>query len=302
MDELENELSERLLVIRVNIQEEVGRELAPVYEFELYTYIYLFRCKRELNSGAKSAGWIRSGCARAWSEIPRRHKNTKPQIFYRFVSSRLSAFVVTGMSNILRRLTFSLWYYFNPPWDSGISPPELFDFIEKHPPGNAIDIGCGTGTNVITLAKAGWQVTGVDFVPRAIRIAKRKARKAGIEAELHVRDATNLKGIPGPFDLALDMGCFHSLGDKKVDYLSELERVLAPGGHWLMYGFFNPDRDQTQTGLAEADLELIPASMTFSSGGRTGSIKENDPRRGFCFKRSGDSHLRSTAIFASTSF
>jgi SAM-dependent methyltransferase len=180
------------------------------------------------------------------------------------------------MTNFLRRLTFSLWYYFNPPWDSGISPPELFDFIEKHPPGNAIDIGCGTGTNVITLAQAGWQVTGVDFVPRAIRIAKRKAGKVGVEAELMLRDATNLKGISGPFDLALDIGCFHGLGAKKADYLSELHRILAPGGHWLMYGFFNPtlrppggDRqaqgcapDQSGPGLVEADLEPVPASMS----------------------------------------
>ena len=166
------------------------------------------------------------------------------------------------MRNILRRFTFSLWYYFNPPWDSGISPPELLDFIEKNPPGSAIDIGCGTGTNVITLAQAGWQVTGVDFVPRAIRMAKRKARKAGVEAELYVRDASDLKGISGPFDLALDMGCFHSLGDKKTDYLSELDRILAPGGHWLMYGFFNLDPASDSPGLAEADLGLIPASIS----------------------------------------
>ncbi|MBN1453857.1 MAG: class I SAM-dependent methyltransferase [Anaerolineales bacterium] len=173
------------------------------------------------------------------------------------------------MHNFLHRLTFSLWYYFNPPWDSGISPPELLDFIEKHPstgsgqaPRKAIDIGCGTGTNVITLAQAGWQVTGVDFVQRAIKMAKRKARKAGIQAELYVRDATDLEGISGPFDLVLDIGCFHSIGNKKAEYLSELERILAPGGYWLMYGFFNPAADQIQNGLAEADLESIPASLT----------------------------------------
>ena len=165
------------------------------------------------------------------------------------------------MSNFLRRLTFSLWYYFNPPWDSGISPPELLDFIEKHPPGNAIDIGCGTGTNVITLAQAGWKVTGVDFAPRAIKLAKRKTKRTGIEAELHVRDATKLVGISGPFDLALDMGCFHGMGNRKADYLAELERILAPGGHWLMYGFFDTSPDQTGPGLVEADLDLIPTSM-----------------------------------------
>jgi cyclopropane fatty-acyl-phospholipid synthase-like methyltransferase len=166
------------------------------------------------------------------------------------------------MSNFLRRLTFSLWYYFKPPWDTGISPPELIDFIENHPSGKAIDIGCGTGTNVITLALAGWQVTGVDFVQRAIKKAQRKAKKAGIQAELHIRDATKLEGISGPFDLVLDMGCFHGLGDKKADYLSELERILAPGGYWLMYGFFDTSPNQTGLGLTEAELDLIPSSIT----------------------------------------
>jgi ubiquinone/menaquinone biosynthesis C-methylase UbiE len=165
------------------------------------------------------------------------------------------------MRNILRRLTFSLWYLSNPPWDSGISPPELLDFIENHPPGKVIDIGCGTGTNVITLAQSGWEVTGVDFIPRAIRMAKRKTRKAGIEAELMVRNVTRLNGISGPFNLALDIGCFHSLGNQKADYLSELERILAPGGYWLMYGFFKSP-GQSGTGLAEADLGLIPDSIT----------------------------------------
>lgn len=168
----------------------------------------------------------------------------------------------------LRQLTFSLWYYFNPPWDTGISPPELLDYIEKYPAGKAIDVGCGTGTNVITLVRAGWQVTGVDFVPRAIQMAKRKARKAGVEAKFLVRDATDLKGIHGPFDLALDIGCFHSLAEQKKGYLSELERILAPGGHWLMYGFFQPAFRQAQggneqggPGLGDADLELISTSL-----------------------------------------
>ena len=54
---------------------------------------------------------------------------------------------------MLRRLNFTFWYYFHPPWDSGISPPELLEFIEQHPAGRAIDLGCGTGTNVVTLAQ-----------------------------------------------------------------------------------------------------------------------------------------------------
>jgi methylase of polypeptide subunit release factors len=64
---------------------------------------------------------------------------------------------------IFRKLFFNLWYFRDPPWDTGISPPELIDFINSNPPGKALDIGCGTGTNAIRLAKEGWRVTGVDF-------------------------------------------------------------------------------------------------------------------------------------------
>jgi len=41
VDELENELGNEILFIRLNIQEPVGRELAPVYDFEFTpTFIY----------------------------------------------------------------------------------------------------------------------------------------------------------------------------------------------------------------------------------------------------------------------
>ena len=41
VDELENELGDEILFIRLNIQDEVGRELAPVYDFEFTpTFIY----------------------------------------------------------------------------------------------------------------------------------------------------------------------------------------------------------------------------------------------------------------------
>lgn len=135
--------------------------------------------------------------------------------------------------------------------------------MQNHRPGRAIDIGCGTGTNVVTLARAGWKVTGVDFAPRAIKLARQKVREAGVHAELLVGDATTLQGIDGPFDLALDLGCFHGIPrDGQIKYLQQLDRIVAQDGFWLMYGFLQPDSGQPATGLAEADLERISARLT----------------------------------------
>jgi len=167
---------------------------------------------------------------------------------------------------MFRRLNFNLWYLRKPPWDSGISPPELLEFIKSHEAGKAIDLGCGTGTNVITLAKAGWQVTGVDFASRAIQTAKGKLKKEKVQAELHVRDVTKLKGIHGPFDLVLDIGCFHGLSQAGMqDYLNPLDRILAPNGFWLMYGFFKPSSLQSGPGLVETEIDRISSRFNLLS-------------------------------------
>jgi len=165
-----------------------------------------------------------------------------------------------------RRLLFSYWYFRQPPWDTGISPPELLEFIQTHSPGRAIDIGCGTGTNVITLARAGWQVTGIDFAPRAITLAKLKLKEVHVRADVQVNDATKMEGISGPFDLAFDLGCFHGIPQNlQSKYLDQLERILAPGGFWLMYGFLRSDADHTPAGLAEADISSISARFALLS-------------------------------------
>jgi SAM-dependent methyltransferase len=187
----------------------------------------------------------------------------------------------------LNRLAFHARYFGQPPWDTGVSPPELLEYITQHPAGRAIDLGCGTGTNVLSLARAGWQVTGVDFIPRAIKAAKRKLIKAGLSADLQIRDVTDLRGIQGPFDLALDMGCFHSPLNRKA-YLDELARILAPGGHWLMYGFLKPETNPAAPGLAAADLDLIAARGLTSVWRRDGVDRHERPSAWFLHQRRAD--------------
>ncbi len=189
--------------------------------------------------------------------------------------------------NLLRSLKFNLSYFGKAPWDTGISPPELYDFIASHPAGRALDIGCGTGTNVITLANTGWQVTGFDFASRAIQIAKRKLKHADIQADVFADDAAQMKKVHGQFDLALDMGCFHGI-ENKGDYLTQLTRILAPNGFWLMYGFFKPDAALPTPGLAHSDIEMISAHGLTLLSRKDGFDKRERPSAWFLHQKQVD--------------
>jgi len=197
------------------------------------------------------------------------------------------------VQNLFRRVLFQYWYFRQPPWDTGVSPPELIEFIQDHQPGRAIDIGCGTGTNVITLASAGWKVTGVDFAPRAIKLARQKMRMAGVQAELLLKDVTKLQGVHGPFDFALDLGCFHGIQqDGKRAYLKQLQRILAPHGFWLVYGFLKSDPAQTGTGLAEVEIDQISSQLTLRSR-RDGYDKRDRSSAWFLFQKEAQEVLKS---------
>lgn len=187
------------------------------------------------------------------------------------------------MKRFSRWLLFNLWYFRQPPWDTGVSPPELIGFIQSHPPGRALDLGCGTGTNAITLAQNGWQVTGVDFAHRAVKIARKKARKAGLQIEFLIRDVTKLDDLDGPYDLILDIGCYHGLSQPgKTTYIQNLERLLAPDGAYLMYGFF---KDPTKKGPGLIDEDVVILSSKFLLESREdGTERGLRPSTWFLFK------------------
>ena len=142
---------------------------------------------------------------------------------------------------MLQRLFYSLWYCFRPPWDTGITPPEVVEAIEGPnalTPGRALDLGCGTGANSLYFARHGWQVVGVDLAVTAIRRARRRAREAGLSVDFHAADVTRLDFLQPAYDLALDIGCFHALDATGWDrYRDELRRLLRPGARYMLYAF-----------------------------------------------------------------
>jgi SAM-dependent methyltransferase len=187
------------------------------------------------------------------------------------------------------RLTFNLSYLGHAPWDSGIVPPEVVQFIRADPGSGkaarrALDLGCGTGTSSLALAKAGWQVVGVDFAASAIRIARRRARAASLQIDFRQEDVLHLHELQGPFDLVLDIGCYHSLSvAQRVDYLHNLDRLLPPGGTWLLYAFFKPET-RAGPGLEPFDLELIDLHLELARR-QDGVDKHARPSAWFWFTR-----------------
>jgi 2-polyprenyl-3-methyl-5-hydroxy-6-metoxy-1,4-benzoquinol methylase len=146
---------------------------------------------------------------------------------------------------MIRRLFFELHYLLKKArWDTGISPPELIDYLDKHSPGRALDLGCGTGTNAITMQQYGWDVVGIDISTLAIREARRKAKSIGTKIHFIQGNVAELKGVEGKFDLILDIGCFHAIQPTlKGTYARNVQRLLQPHGHFLLYTWLEQEID-----------------------------------------------------------
>ncbi|MGI0070674.1 MAG: class I SAM-dependent methyltransferase [Thermoplasmata archaeon] len=134
------------------------------------------------------------------------------------------------------------WYrrqdYQGMPWYSPRPSPWLVRAVrEQQLPRHVrlLDVGCGTGTNVIWLSRRGFRAAGVDVSPTAIEVAAARARRAGVEVDLRVASADQLPFGRASFGAALDTGCFHSIPLRlREPYARELARVLRPDARFLL--------------------------------------------------------------------
>lgn len=159
-------------------------------------------------------------------------------------------------------IVFRAMYRFGfKPWDSGIPPPELKALIEgaeARAPGRALDLGCGTGTNSIYMAQHGWDVTGIDFVPRAVAMANAKVEAADVKARIILGDVTRLQelNVGAGYSLVFDLGCLHSIPDRRRDaYARGVTEVTLPGADYLVFGFYRSPNPLANLKLTTEDLE-----------------------------------------------
>jgi len=147
-----------------------------------------------------------------------------------------------ALDRILYRLTYRLG---KPRWDTGAPQPELEQLAQGRAPGRALDLGCGTGTDVVYLAGHGWEATGIDFAPEAVAAANKKAADAGVSAAFVHGDASRLAdaGVQGPFDLLLDIGCYHTIAASRRDaYVAGAAAAARPGADFYLAGIADPPR------------------------------------------------------------
>lgn len=139
------------------------------------------------------------------------------------------------------------------PWDSGQPSEELLRILNagKLTGRTVLEIGCGTGTNAIELARRGFQVTAVDIVDQAIQAARKKARKAKPTVDFRVADVLQ-DDLGGPYDILFDRGVYHCLRTVDLKRFQDfLKRATHPGSWWL-----------SLDGNAKEDLEDGPPVVT----------------------------------------
>lgn len=118
---------------------------------------------------------------------------------------------------------------------AGLTTVEL-DVLERllgRGRGRCLDLGCGTGVALATLARLGWSVVGVDVSADQLRLARQRAEAAG--AELVQADAAELPFADGSFDAVVSL-VTHTDFEDATAVFAEAARVLRPGGRLVYVG------------------------------------------------------------------
>jgi demethylmenaquinone methyltransferase / 2-methoxy-6-polyprenyl-1,4-benzoquinol methylase len=111
------------------------------------------------------------------------------------------------------------------------------DLANVRPGSTALDVATGTGDLAVALARRGAEVTGSDFAPAMLEIARRKAPGLRFEAG----DALNLEQPDDSFD-AVTVG-FGARNFADLDRgLGEMTRVTKPGGRVVVLEITTPTK------------------------------------------------------------
>jgi len=125
------------------------------------------------------------------------------------------------------------------PWEDAEHCPgfsgRLLELVAEEeagaaPFGRALDVGTGSGIWGIALARRGWDVTGVDLVPKAIERAEQRIAAENVDMKVVLGDVTRLRaaGIGDGYRLILDTGTFHDFDTEAQTAMGcEIDAIAA---------------------------------------------------------------------------
>lgn len=117
---------------------------------------------------------------------------------------------------------------------------QLIDGAALLPGHEILDVGCGTGTLAVVIKRRlpDVHVTGVDPDPKALALAARKAKRAGVPVRFDRGFADALEYAGGSFDRVFSSMMLHHVPRKeRPAALAEMRRVLKPGGRLELMDF-----------------------------------------------------------------
>ncbi|AYK14265.1 MAG: class I SAM-dependent methyltransferase [Methanosarcina flavescens] len=131
------------------------------------------------------------------------------------------------------------------PWNSGMPPDALVELVHsgKVQPCKTIDLGCGAGNYAIYLAVEGFEVTGIDSSPTAIKIATENAQKRGVRCRFIVADLLgDLHEVKETFEFGYDWELLHHIfPEDRKKYVENVYNLLKPGAKYLSVCFSEKD-------------------------------------------------------------
>jgi ubiquinone/menaquinone biosynthesis C-methylase UbiE len=132
-----------------------------------------------------------------------------------------------------------------------------------------LDVGAGRGLFALRLVDAGYKVLGLDYVPNIVDAANKevKLRNISERARFVTGDATDIPFTDDSFDAVVDIGLLQHLhSDDWAGYLSEVRRVLKPGGY-ILFGELSRETPRflgfTPMSSGEAKFEKFGVSYSF---------------------------------------
>ena len=147
------------------------------------------------------------------------------------------------------------------PWAHAEPTLFLADICNRRKPGTALDLGCGSGTDSVYLAEQGWDVTSLDFMPKALEFTQARAAQAGVTVSPVEADITTWEP-PHSYDLVLDHGLLHNMDPERYTaYRERLMRAIADDGEFVLLHWhpLYPDQPHGKVGPRRVSREAIKA-------------------------------------------